>query len=355
MHELLHDVSSELQGQAAIGQRLRDPSHARLVLRADEGEVVNDGVRDLVAQLRALDLAADVRQLAGVGAQRHRHDAGQGGVADEVDELVLIQPVTVLVILLHKLFRLGALQRGDAKDLGHVLEVVREDGPGAVGVEQGEGVGHHVVAVLACGGAEFAHDLVKDLLHLVDRGADLFHRNLNLAAEGRQPLLHLVQGRPHLLHQLLDDWVEVLEQLVGRLPQRLHQLGLELLGLLAAVHRVLVQLLHGLVGHVAAHREHRVCALLDPGRDVNGLCQICRDAEHLRLQVLCQSSRQVGAHNGPAIRRRAHPVEHSRGGQVPDEDHRVGGQRADDEEDDAPRKFFLSRHGPYRELARTVR
>mmetsp|Transcript_122591 Transcript_122591/g.354309 ORF Transcript_122591/g.354309 Transcript_122591/m.354309 type:complete len:277 (-) Transcript_122591:59-889(-) len=266
---------------------------------------------------------------------------------DEFDELVPVHAVAALVVLLHELLRLLPLQGRDAEDVGDALQVIGEQRPRVICVEQRERVVHHVLEVVTGGrAAQLRHDLVKDLLDLVDRGAELLQGGLNLRAEGRQPLLNLAEGGLHLRDEVLDHGAQVFQQVVRGLPQGVHDLGLEGFSLRVGGDRAVVQpLLQGSVGRVARRGENGVRALLDRGRDLDRLRQVRGNAVHLRLQVLRQGSSQARADAGPTVRRRPHAMQHSRRGEVPHEDHGVRDQRARDEEDHAPWHLPPIRHG----------
>mmetsp|Transcript_99917 Transcript_99917/g.213942 ORF Transcript_99917/g.213942 Transcript_99917/m.213942 type:complete len:237 (+) Transcript_99917:2066-2776(+) len=117
----------------------------------------------------------------------------------------------VRVVLREKPIRLPSLESHNAVHVRDIFEVLGGDVARLGGVEEGEGVVVHLLLACTSGGAELRHQLIKQLLHTVHRGAEALEHGLNLVAERIQPLPNLD-----------ERWLDEDEKLVQKISDDAH-------------------------------------------------------------------------------------------------------------------------------------
>mmetsp|Transcript_123817 Transcript_123817/g.361513 ORF Transcript_123817/g.361513 Transcript_123817/m.361513 type:complete len:233 (-) Transcript_123817:756-1454(-) len=127
----LHEkVGGERNWHAAIAQCVCDPASSGHVLRADECQVLRNSQGNLVPHPCRFHVPSHLRHPPREDPQHDRHEVGHGLVLDQLLHLVVLQlHVAAVVVLLHELFGLLALESRDRVELCHQLQVIHTDVP----------------------------------------------------------------------------------------------------------------------------------------------------------------------------------------------------------------------------------
>mmetsp|Transcript_127773 Transcript_127773/g.367811 ORF Transcript_127773/g.367811 Transcript_127773/m.367811 type:complete len:492 (-) Transcript_127773:137-1612(-) len=353
--QLDHDVRGELQRQALVAEAVCDPSDLGHVLRAHHRKVLHHSERDLVSLPRGSHVAGNLGQPAGVSPEHHRHGAWDRWVVDELSHLLHTElTLAARVVLGHEFFRQLALQRCHLIHVCHLVQVLRIDPAVIVGVKKAEGLYEHLFLVLPLA-VQLPHDLVKQLLHLVQGNGEHLNAALDLVAELHDPLLDLLEGWPELVHDHLEGMSHLVHDCDQHVVDGFHddrrqsgqQLGLvpcaidRDYGLSLLQQRIGVEALplderqvglvvHGLIRHVPGQRQHAVQRILHEGHMLHAIEQHPGDVFHDKIKISLQGLGDVDANFRPTASGRANLVHDCSSFQIANQHEGLARQRADD-------------------------